>query len=86
MVWLEKQRTVAATRYDALVTILEEGKFFPSSPGVIMNDEMNAVLRGNTLCNDGDPHDQLRKRVVRPAKASGRSTTSWVDSANSSSR
>jgi hypothetical protein len=32
----------------------------------MMNDEMNQVLRGNTLCSDGAEHDALRKVLVRP--------------------
>jgi len=32
---------------------------FPSSWGRVMNDHMNQVLRGNTLCSDGDYHRRL---------------------------
>jgi cytochrome P450 len=32
----------------------------------MMNDQMNEVLRGNTLCSDGADHDALRKVLVRP--------------------
>jgi cytochrome P450 len=32
----------------------------------MMNDDMNQVLRGNTLCSDGDAHNRLRRVVIRP--------------------
>ena len=35
----------------------------------MMNDEMNLVLRGNTLCTDGDAHLRLRRIVVKPLTA-----------------
>src|SRR4029077_737675 len=34
--------------------------------GVMMNDEMNPVLRGNTLCSDGVDHQRLRRIVGKP--------------------
>jgi cytochrome P450 len=35
----------------------------------MMNDDMNQVLRGNTLCSDGDAHNRLRRVVSRPLTA-----------------
>jgi len=35
----------------------ENGESFVSRNGVMMNDRMNQVLRGNTLCSDGAEHD-----------------------------
>jgi cytochrome P450 len=32
----------------------------------MMNDDMNALLRGNTLCSAGDAHNRLRRVVIRP--------------------
>jgi len=32
----------------------------------MMNDDMNPVLRGNTLCSDGAAHHRLRRVVIRP--------------------
>jgi hypothetical protein len=32
----------------------------------MMNDDMNRVLRGNTLCSDGDEHRRLRRLIARP--------------------
>src|SRR6516165_11276749 len=66
VVWLEKHGMFAVTRYDAVVKVLRDWEAFPSSFGVMMNDEMNRVLRGNTLCSDGDAHNRLRCVVIRP--------------------
>src|SRR6516165_12500717 len=65
-VWLEKYRMFALTRYDAVVRVLRDWDAFPSAFGVMMNDDMNQVLRGNTLCSDGDAHNRLRRVVIRP--------------------
>jgi cytochrome P450 len=56
----------ALTRYDGVVKALRDWQAFPSSFGVMMNDDMNNVLRGNTLCSDGDAHKRLRRVVIRP--------------------
>jgi cytochrome P450 len=66
VVWLEKYGMFALTGYDAVVTALRDWEAFPSSLGVMMNDDMNQLLRGNTLCSDGDAHNRLRRVVVRP--------------------
>jgi cytochrome P450 len=65
-VWLEKYEMFALTRYDVVVKALRDSEAFLSSFGVMMNDDMNQVLRGNTLCSDGDAHNQLRRVVIRP--------------------
>lgn len=64
--WLEKYRMFALTRYDVVVKVLRDWEAFPSSFGVMMNDDMNQVLRGNTLCSDGEIHNRLRRVVMRP--------------------
>jgi len=66
IVWLEKYGMFALTRYDVVVKALRDWQAFPSSFGVMMNDDMNQLLRGNTLCSDGDAHNQLRRVVIRP--------------------
>jgi cytochrome P450 len=66
IVWLEKYGMFALTRYDVVVKALRDWEAFPSSFGVMMNDDMNQLLRGNTLCSDGDAHNQLRRVVIRP--------------------
>jgi cytochrome P450 len=65
-VLLEKYGMFALTRYDAVEKALRDWEGFLSSFGVMMNDDMNQVLRGNTLCSDGDAHSQLRRVVMRP--------------------
>jgi cytochrome P450 len=65
-VWLEKYEMFALTRYNVVVKALRDWEAFPSSLGVMMNDDMNQVLRGNTLCSDGDAHNRLRRVVIRP--------------------
>jgi cytochrome P450 len=65
-VWLEKYRMFALTGYDAVVKALRDWQTFPSSFGVMMNDDMNQLLRGNTLCSDGVAHNRLRRVVIRP--------------------
>ena len=66
VVWLEKYGMFALTRYDGVVKALRDWQAFPSSFGVMMNDDMNQLLRGNTLCSDGDAHNRLRRVVIRP--------------------
>jgi cytochrome P450 len=66
VVWLDKHRMFALTRYDVVLKVLRDWEAFPSSFGVMMNDDMNQVLRGNTLCSDGNAHNQLRRVVIRP--------------------
>jgi cytochrome P450 len=65
-VWLPKYQMFALTRYDSVRRALEDWESFPSRNGVMMNDRMNQVLRGNTLCSDGADHDTLRNVLVRP--------------------
>jgi hypothetical protein len=42
---LEKHQMFALTRYSAVVKALRDWEAFPSSFGVMMNDDMNQVLR-----------------------------------------
>src|SRR3981189_865932 len=66
VVWMQKFGMFALTRYDVVVKALRDWEAFPSSFGVMMNDDMNQLLRGNTLCSDGDAHHRLRRVVMRP--------------------
>ena len=65
-VWLPKYEMFALTRYDSVRRALEDWESFPSRNGVMMNDRMNLVLRGNTLCSDGAEHAALRDVLRRP--------------------
>src|SRR3981081_1286260 len=66
VVWLEKYGMFALTRYDAVARTLRDWEAFPSSFGVMMNDDMNQILRGNTISSDGDAHYRLRRVGMRP--------------------
>lgn len=63
---LSKYKMFALTRYDSALKALQNPSSFPSSLGVMMNDHMNQVLRGNTLCSDGEDHNHLRRVIMRP--------------------
>jgi cytochrome P450 len=65
-VWLSKYRMFALTRYDSVLRALKDASAFSSASGVMMNEDMNQVLRGNTLCSDGAEHHQLRRVIGRP--------------------
>jgi cytochrome P450 len=65
-VWLEKYEMFALTRYDNVVRALKNATAFSSASGVMMNDPMNQVLRGNTLCSDGEDHQRLRRITAKP--------------------
>ena len=65
-VWLKKYQMFALTRYDSVIRALKDTETFSSASGVMMNDEMNQVLRGNTLCSDGAAHARLRRIIAKP--------------------
>jgi len=67
-VWLRKYEMFALTRHSSLQRALLDWETFSSAYGVMMNEDMNQVLRGNTLCSDGDAHDALRRVVIRPLR------------------
>jgi cytochrome P450 len=67
-VWLSKHEMFALTRYDSVICALKDTSAFSSASGVMMNDAMNEVLRGNTLCSDGDHHQRLRRIVAKPLR------------------
>jgi len=69
-VWLSKYKMFALARYDSALKALQDPSSFPSSMGVMMNDHMNHVLRGNTLCSDGEDHSRLRRIIMKPLTAS----------------
>jgi cytochrome P450 len=65
-VWLNKYGMFALARYSSARRALEDWESFPSGRGVMMNDAMNQVLIGNTLCSDSEEHDTLRGVIGRP--------------------
>jgi cytochrome P450 len=70
-VWLSKYEMFALTRYDSVRRALKDATTFSSASGVMMNDRMNQLLRGNTLCSDGADHQRLRRITAKPLSASG---------------
>ena len=62
-VWLTKYGMFALTRYGQ---VLLDWESFPSGNGVTMNDHVNELFRGGTLCSDGAEHDALRGVLGRP--------------------
>jgi cytochrome P450 len=67
-VWLRRYGMYAMTRHSSVSRVLRDWTTFSSAYGVMMNDDMNQVLRGNTLCSDGGQHDALRQVVIRPLR------------------
>jgi cytochrome P450 len=74
-VWLEKYGMFALTRYDSVIQALKDADAFSSASGVMMNDPMNIVLRGNTLCSDGADHRRLRRAMRQTDSRSARGHT-----------
>jgi cytochrome P450 len=64
--WLSKYQMFALTRYDSVLRALKDASAFSSASGVMMNDDMNRVLRGNTLCSDGAQHQRSRRLIGKP--------------------
>ena len=67
-VWLRKYGMLAMTRHTSAKRVLEDWQTWSSAQGVMMNDAMNQVLRGNTLCSDGEQHEAQRRVVIRPLR------------------
>jgi cytochrome P450 len=65
-VWLTKYQMFALTRYNSVIRALKDTRAFSSASGVMMNDDMNQVLRGNTLCSDGADHQRSRRVIGMP--------------------
>jgi len=67
-VWLPQYEMFALTRHSSVRDALRDWETFSSAYGVMMNEEMNQVLRGNTLCSDGTDHDALRRVLIKPLR------------------
>src|SRR5262249_52621712 len=65
-VWLTKYQMFALTRHASVLRALRDASAFSSASGVMMNDDMNKVLRGNTLCSDGAEHQRSRRLIRKP--------------------
>jgi cytochrome P450 len=49
-----------------VIRALKDPSAFSSASGVMMNEPMNQLLRGNTLCSDGADHQRLRRITAKP--------------------
>ena len=96
VVWLERHEMFVMARYDDVRAALSLPEVFSSAHGVMMNERMNTLLRGITLCTDGEEHDVLRRiimsrfprsrcAVLRTASATRRMTWSIAWSTGSAS-
>jgi hypothetical protein len=63
---LPQYEKFALMRYAAVRARAGDWKSFQCGYGVMMNDQMSQLVRGNTLCSDGAEHDALRGVIVRP--------------------
>lgn len=66
VVWLNRYGMYALPRYDTAKAALADDVTFVSGEGVTMNDQMNANLRGITLCSDQDAHMAMRRIIAKP--------------------
>lgn len=66
VVWLTKQNAFAATTFDAVTDVLRRADLFISGKGLSLNDEVNAILIGNSLNSDGAAHHKSRSVTAPP--------------------
>ncbi|MGY0065012.1 cytochrome P450 [Streptomyces sp. LZ34] len=55
-------------RYEEVREASSNWKTFSSAKGVMVNDEINTMLEGITLCSDPPEHTQMRKVLGRPLR------------------
>lgn len=67
-VWLNRHQMLAMTRHSSAKSVLNDVEAWSSAEGVMMNDVMNQVLKGGTLCSDGDTHEAQRRVIIRPVR------------------
>ncbi len=65
-VWLTRHELFAISRYDDVRAALQNWRIFSSAHGVMMNAEMNELMRGILLCSDPPRHETLRRVAGRP--------------------
>ncbi|TCK02936.1 cytochrome P450 [Marinobacterium mangrovicola] len=65
VVWMDKYKVWAITRYDDVRDALSNTEVF-SSTKVAFNDVMNEALKGTSLATDPPEHAQLRKTLLAP--------------------
>src|SRR5215813_13162897 len=77
-VWLTRYQMFALTRFDSVIRALKDASAFSPASGVMMNDEMNEVLRGNTLCSDGADHQRSRRIIGKPLSPTAVQRRAWT--------
>jgi cytochrome P450 len=58
----------ALPRYQQVREASGNWRVFSSAKGVMMNDEINSMLEGITLCNDPPEHTGMRRVLARPMR------------------
>jgi cytochrome P450 len=69
--WLPAQKAYVLTRYDQVVEALRKPDVFISGKGLSLNDDVNALLIGNSLNSDGDEHRRKRSITATPINPKG---------------
>ena len=65
-VWMTRYKMYALPRYASLKAALANDSTFVSGEGVMLNEKMNAQLKGITLCSDGEAHSVMRRVIAKP--------------------
>lgn len=68
VVWLTANDMYAFPRYQEVRDASLNWEVFSSAEGVMMNAEINAQLKGITLCSDPPEHTEMRNVLGRPLK------------------
>ena len=71
VVWLKAQQAFVLTRFDQVVEALRQDDVFISGNGLSLNDDVNALLVGNSLNTDGDEHRRKRSITATPINLKG---------------
>lgn len=69
--WLPKQNAYVLTRYAEVVEALRKPDVFVSGKGLSLNDDVNALLIGNSLNSDGEEHRRKRSITATPINPKG---------------
>ncbi len=66
VLWLEQNKAYAVARDAEVKDVLRRADVFVSGKGLSLNDDVNALLIGNSLNSDGDEHHRKRSVTARP--------------------
>src|SRR5215472_2314869 len=70
-VWLTRYQMFALTRYDSVIRALKDASSFSSASGVMMNDNMNEVLRRKYAVQRWRGPSTLAPRHRKAARSNG---------------